>query len=168
MQSSRPDEIKRRLRSLRVLIVDDNAFMRKIIRDLLAVIGIRHTIEAPDGVAGLDAISRATPDIVILDWEMPFINGFEFVRIVRTPGVFPYSDIPIIMLSGHGDRARVVEAVRLGVNEFLKKPVSAQALFHHIVSVVMKPRTMVHVGGSYRPEPRPGKLHHGLAPPVLA
>ena len=55
----------------------------------------------------------------MLDWEMPLLNGAELVRIVRSPGVFPMPDIPIIMLTGHGERWRVVEAARLGVNEFL-------------------------------------------------
>src|SRR5579872_6275099 len=124
MQGARAEEIKQRLRSLKVLIVDDNAFMRKIVRDLLSNIGIRNTAEAADGIAALEAVRNVMPDLVILDWDMPFLNGFEFVRIVRTPGLFPYSDLPIIMLSGHGERKNVIEAVRLGVDEFLKKPVS--------------------------------------------
>ena len=157
MQGARAEEIKQRLRSLKVLIVEDNAFMRKIVRDLLSNIGIRNTAEAPDGLAALEAIRGAMPDLVILDWEMPFLNGFEFVRIVRTPGVFPNSDLPIIMLSGHGGRDNVIEAARLGVNEFLKKPVSANALFQRIVSVIMNPRPMVRLGGHYRPQPRNGK-----------
>jgi two-component system, chemotaxis family, chemotaxis protein CheY len=98
---------------------------------------------------------------VILDWEMPYLNGFEFVRIVRTPGVFAYSDLPIIMLSGHGERANVLEAMRVGVNEFLKKPVSANALFQRVVSVIMHPRPMVRMGGHYRPVPRGGKARAG-------
>ena len=163
MQGGRAEEIKQRLRSLKVLIVDDNAFMRKIVRDLLSNIGIRHTSDAPDGIAALESIRGAMPDLVILDWEMPFLNGLEFVRIVRTPGVFPYSDLPIIMLSGHSERDHVLEAARLGVHEFLKKPVSANVLFQRIVSVVMKPRAMVHVGGCYRPEPRSGRIRSGLA-----
>ena len=163
MQGARAEEIKQRLRSLKVLIVDDNAFMRKIVRDLLSNIGIRNTSDAPDGIAALESIRGAMPDLVILDWEMPFLNGLEFVRIVRTPGVFPYSDLPIIMLSGHGRRDHVVEALRLGVNEFLKKPVSANALFQRIVSIVMMPRAMVHLEGCYRPEPRVSKMRSGLA-----
>ncbi len=168
MQGARADEIKKRLRSLKVLIVDDNAFMRKIVRDLLCNVGVRNTVEAGDGIAALEVMRNATPDVVILDWEMPFLNGFELVRIVRTPGVFPYSDLPIIMLSAYGERAHVLEAARLGVNEFLKKPVSAKALFERIVSVTMNPRTMVHVDGCYRPQPRSGKLRSGLAPGSLA
>ncbi len=71
---------------------------------------------------------------------MPLLNGAEFVRIVRSPGVFPFSDVPIIMLASHGERWRVVEAVRIGVNEYLRKPVSAQALLDRLTSIVAKPR----------------------------
>jgi two-component system, chemotaxis family, chemotaxis protein CheY len=167
MQGARADEIKQRLRSLKVLIVDDNGFMRKIVRDLLSNIGIRDTVEAADGIIALEAIRHGAPDLVILDWEMPFLNGFELVRIVRTPGVFPYSDLPIIMLSGYGKRTHVLEAERLGVNEFLKTPVSAKALCGRIASVIMKPRNMVHVDGCYRPEPRGGKLRSGIEAAVV-
>jgi two-component system, chemotaxis family, chemotaxis protein CheY len=164
MQGARAEAIRGRLRTLKVLIVDDNAFMRKIVRDLLSNIGIRNTSEAADGIAALDALRGAVPDLMILDWQMPLLNGFELVRIVRTPGVFPYSDLPIIMLSGHGERTHVIEAARVGVNEFLKKPVSANALFERIVSAVMRPRPMVHLDGRYRPAPRGGAA--GAAPHV--
>jgi two-component system chemotaxis response regulator CheY len=154
MQGAVVDALKERLRSLNVLIVDDNAFMRKIVRELLADLGVRHTIEAADGIAGLDAIRKGAPDLVILDLDMPLLDGFQFIRIVRTPGVFPCSDLPIIMLSGCSGRINVLEAQRLGVNEFLKKPVSANALFQRIASVLVKPRQMIEVDGRYQPEPR--------------
>jgi CheY-like chemotaxis protein len=154
MRGAVADALKERLRSLNVLIVDDNAFMRKIVRELLADLGVRHTIEAADGIAGLDAIRKAGPDLVILDLDMPLLDGFQFMRIVRTPGVFPCSDLPIIMLSGCSGRINVLEAQRLGVNEFLKKSVSANALFQRIASVLVKPRPMIEVDGRYQPEPR--------------
>jgi len=154
MQGGVGEAIKERLRSLKVLIVDDNAFMRKIVRELLSTSGLRPTVEASDGLTALEAIRSSVPDLVILDWDMPFLNGFEFARIVRTPGVFPYSDLPIIMLTGYGDRELVVEAERLGVNEFLIKPVSANALLARIAAVAVKPRPMVLIDGCYRPEPR--------------
>ena len=78
----------------------------------------RTSTRRADGIAGLDAIRIVAPDLVILDWEMPLLNGAEFVRIVRSPGVFPLPDVPIIMLTAHGERWRVVEASRLGVNEY--------------------------------------------------
>jgi DNA-binding response OmpR family regulator len=63
-------------------------------------------------------------------------------------------NVPIIMLTGHGERSRVVEAVRLGVHEFLLKPVSGNALRARLLSVIAKPRHMVRRGDYYGPEPR--------------
>jgi two-component system chemotaxis response regulator CheY len=147
-------ELEAMVQDLSILIVDDNQYMRKIVRNLLVNIGVRKVYEASDGIAGLDAIRIVTPDIVILDWELPLLNGAEFVRIVRSPGVFPVPDVPIIMLSSHGERWRVVEAVRLGVNEYLRKPVSAQALLDRLTSIIAKPRPVVQLGDYYGPEPR--------------
>lgn len=142
------------LQQLRVLVVDDNPFMREIVRGLLIHLGVRNIMEAGDGIAALETIRSASPDLVVLDWEMPLLNGPELVRIVRSPGVFPIPDIPIIMLSGHLERWRVVEAARLGVNEFLCKPVSAKTMLDHLVSILLKPRKIVHTGDYYGPAPR--------------
>jgi DNA-binding response OmpR family regulator len=62
--------------------------------------------------------------------------------------------VPIIMLTGHGERSRVIEAVQVGVNEFLLKPVSSKALQSRMVSVLTKPRPMVQAGSYYGPVPR--------------
>jgi two-component system chemotaxis response regulator CheY len=156
MRSTQAEEFKERLRELRVLIVDDNAFMRKIVRDLLGDLGVRHAVEASDGIEALEAVRRTAPDLVILDWDMPYLDGFQFVRIVRTPGLCTHTDLPIIMLSGYGATRHVLAAERLGVNEFLAKPVSGTALLARIASVVMNPRRMILTDGRYRPEPRRG------------
>jgi two-component system, chemotaxis family, chemotaxis protein CheY len=103
--------------------------MRTIVRNLLGNIGVKSVTEVGDGIAALEKIREGVPDVIILDWEMPLLNGPELVRIVRSPGVFPTPDIPIIMLSAHGEQWRIIESVKLGVNEFLCKPVSARALF---------------------------------------
>jgi CheY-like chemotaxis protein len=145
------------LQQLSVLVVDDNAFTRKIVRSLLGTIGVKTIHEAPDGIAALELIRTASPDVVILDWEMPLLNGPELVRIVRSPGVFPTPDIPIIMLTAHGERWRIVESAKLGVNEFLCKPVSAKALFDRLISILLKPRETVKVGSYYGPAPRAPK-----------
>src|SRR5271170_3734589 len=142
------------IQSLAVLVVDDNQYMRKMIRNLLVNCGIKDVYEAADGIEALDAIRTISPDVVILDWEMPLLSGAELVRIVRSPGVFPTPDVPIIMLSGHGERWRVVEAVRLGVNEYLVKPVSAKALYDRLVTITLQPRPTVQLGEYYGPEPR--------------
>jgi CheY-like chemotaxis protein len=142
------------VQSLCVLIVDDNQYMRKMIRNLLVNCGIKDIYEAADGIAALDSIRTVAPDVVILDWEMPLLSGPELVRIVRSPGVFPMPDVPIIMLTGHCERWRVVEAVRLGVNEYLTKPVSAKSLYDRLISITTQPRAVVQLGDYYGPEPR--------------
>lgn len=154
MQSTLWKHVERMVQSLGILVVDDNPYMRKLVRNLLVNVGVKNVYEAGDGIAGLEAIRTVAPDLVILDWEMPLLNGPELVRIVRSPGVFPTPDLPIIMLSAHGERWRVVEAVRLGVNEYLVKPVSAKALLDRIVSILAKPRPIVQFGDYYGPEPR--------------
>jgi len=147
-------EVAELIQSLWVLVVDDNQYMRKMIRNLLVNCGVKDIYEAADGIAALDAIRTVAPDVVILDWEMPLLSGAELVRIVRSPGVFPMPDVPIIMLSAHGERWRVVEAVRLGVHEFLIKPVSAKSLYDRLQSIVTRPRAVVQLGDYYGPEPR--------------
>jgi two-component system, chemotaxis family, chemotaxis protein CheY len=150
------------LQGVEILVVDDNQFMRKLVRNLLVNVGVKIVHEAGDGITGLEAIRTMSPDVVVLDWEMPFLNGAELVRIVRSPGVFPVPDVPIIMLSGHGERWRVIEAARLGVNEYLRKPISAKALLDRLVTILANPRPMVQLGNYYGPEPRKQYPEHAL------
>ena len=135
-----------------MLIVDDDHYMRKVVRTML----IAHRRQAhPRSQRRRVPVSRRSastnPDIVILDWEMPMIDGLQFVRMVRSPDTFPIPDVPIIMLTGHGDRWRVVEAARFGVHEYLLKPVSTKALLDRIAAVLTKPRKMVQAGQLLRP-----------------
>lgn len=146
--------LEARFAAAKVLIVDDEHFMRKVVRTLLISMGVRTIYEAADGPAGLETIRTVMPDIVILDWEMPGLDGAGFVRMVRSPQTFPMPDIPIIMLTGHGERSRVIEAVEIGVNEFLLKPVSSKALRDRMIAVMTKPRPLVKSGGYYGPAPR--------------
>jgi two-component system, chemotaxis family, chemotaxis protein CheY len=147
-------QIEAIIQSLCVLVVDDNQYMRKVVRTLLVNCGVKDIYEAGDGIAALDSIRTVAPNVVILDWEMPLLSGPELVRIVRSPGVFPIPDVPIIMLTGHGERWRVVEAVKLGVNEYLTKPVSAKSLYDRLVAITLLPRPNIQLGDYYGPEPR--------------
>lgn len=142
------------IQQLEVLVVDNSAFMRNLVRGLLNTIGVKKIHEAADGIAALEQIREIQPDILIVDWDMPLLNGPELVRIVRSPGVFPMPDIPIIMMSGNVERRRVFEANKLGVNEFLCKPMSAKALMERLISILLKPRETVRVGNYYGPAPR--------------
>jgi two-component system, chemotaxis family, chemotaxis protein CheY len=154
MHSVLSKSVEKLMSTIEILIVDDNQYMRKVVRNLLVNLGVKNIHEAADGIAGLEAIRTYVPDIVLLDWEMPLLNGAELVRIVRSPGVFSVPDVPIIMLTAHVERWRVLDATRLGVNEFLKKPVSGKGLLDRIVSILSHPRPMVQIGDYYGPEPR--------------
>jgi DNA-binding response OmpR family regulator len=154
LDSHIPKNLQQRVETLKVLLVDDDPHMRKVVRTMLAAIGIRQVYEASDGLAGLEAIRALTPDLVLVDWEMPMLDGAQFIRMVRSPGDFPYPDVPIIILTGHGDRWRVVEAAKVGAHEYLLKPVSTKALSDRIVSILAKPRPTVKMEGYYGPAPR--------------
>ena len=154
MQINIPKHLEERLPTVKVLIVDDDHYMRKVVRTMLTALGVRHIHECSEGAAGLKAIGALNPDIVIVDWEMPMIDGLQFIRTVRSPGNFPVPDVPIILLTGHADRWRVVEAARYGVHEYLLKPVSTKALLDRIAAVLLNPRKMVQREGYYGPSPR--------------
>jgi DNA-binding response OmpR family regulator len=154
MASTVTNRVEKLLASITVLVVDDNQYMRKVVRNILVGLGVKRILEAPDGTSGLEAIRLFAPDLVILDWEMPLLSGAEVVRIVRAPGVFPVPDVPIIMLTAHVERWRVIDATRLGVHEFLKKPVSGRALLDRMITILTRPRPMVRLGEYYGPEPR--------------
>jgi DNA-binding response OmpR family regulator len=154
MQTVVPKRLEDRIAALKVLVVDDDQYMRKVVRAMLAAIGVRHVFEAVDGTTGLEQVRSVAPDIIIVDWEMPSIDGRQFARLVRWPGSVPTPDVPIIMLTGHGDRWRVVEAARAGVHEYLLKPVSTKALLERIVSILDNPRPTIQANGYYGPAPR--------------
>jgi DNA-binding response OmpR family regulator len=147
-------QLAERLAAAKVLVVDDEHYMRKVVRTMLMSFGVIDVHEAPDGATGLELISSLRPDVVILDRQMPGLDGPAFVRIVRSPGTFPYPDVPIIMLTGHGERSHVIEAVKLGINEFLLKPVSVKALQDRMTAVLTQPRQIMKDGDYYGPAPR--------------
>ncbi|MCW5693448.1 MAG: response regulator [Pseudolabrys sp.] len=148
------------IQGLNILVVDGNAYMRKVTRMMLINLGAKSVIEAADGLAALEQIRNCDPDVMLLDWDMPLLNGMEVVRIVRSPGVFPRPNLPIIMLTNQGHRSAVVQALHAGVNEFLVKPTSAKALHDRLSSIVANPRPMVQLGDAYVPQPR--KMASGL------
>lgn len=147
-------DVKTLVQSLRVLIVEDNQYVRNTIRMLLTNIGVKQLYEAPDGMTALDTIRTLSPDLIILDSDIPYLSGPELVRLVRSPNGCPTPDVPIIMLTGHGERWRVVEALRLGVNEFLVKPVSSKQLLDRMIAIFAKPRPLVQRDDYCGPEPR--------------
>jgi len=147
-----------RFAGISVLVVDDDAHMRKIIRSLLMGFGIGQVYEAGDGAQGLEQVHQFRPDVIVTDWEMPMLNGAEMVRLIRNPKTSPQATVPIILATAHTQRRRIQEALRLGVNEVLAKPFSAKSLMQRLDAVIHRPRPFLHVAGYFGPMPRDGRL----------
>jgi two-component system, chemotaxis family, chemotaxis protein CheY len=128
---------------LLVLVVDDNHYMRVIVCAMLRSIGITHIREASDGAEALEIVRDWRPDIIVLDLVMEHLDGIEFTRMLRTGSDSPHPFVPIIMMTGHTDRTRVMEARDAGVNEFIAKPLTARALIERLRSVIDSERPFI-------------------------
>ncbi|MCC0016979.1 MAG: response regulator [Rhodobiaceae bacterium] len=137
-----------------VLVVDDNMHMRKIVRALLMAFGVRQVQEAEDGASALEAFEQNSPDIIITDWVMPIIDGLELVQMIRRPDSSNNPFVPIIMLTGHAEKRRVMQARDAGVHEFLCKPISARSLYLRLYSVIAHPRPFVKTTTYFGPDRR--------------
>jgi len=139
---------------LRFLVIDDNAHMRRILRTLLHGFGAREVYEAEDGAGGLEAFTQYMPDIVLTDWVMPIFDGLELAEMIRQPGANANPYVPIIMLTGHSEKKRVISARDVGITEFLAKPISAKALYERILNVVANPRPFIKTKTYFGPDRR--------------
>ena len=148
------ESIEKLLQGLNILIVDGNQYMRRLTRTMLMNLGAKSVIEAADGLAALEQIRNCDPDVMLLDSDMPVLDGMEVMHIVRSPGVFPRPNLPIIMLTNRSQRSFVVKALRGGAHEFLLKPTSPKALHDRLMSIMLKPRPMMKLGNFYVPKPR--------------
>ncbi|MEM1285223.1 MAG: response regulator [Pseudomonadota bacterium] len=146
------------------MVVDDSAYMRRIVSAMLRGFGARRIHEAEDGADALEKIEIQPPDLLILDWVMPVLDGAELVKLIRNPDHM-CAYIPIIMLSGHTERSRVLSASKIGVNHFLSKPVSAKSLYLRMADCILHPRKFIRTEDYFGPEPR--ETDHANTRPML-
>jgi len=120
-----------------VMIVDDEPMMRQLLARLLGDIGFGNVIAVEDGAEGLKRLETTHDlDLVVCDLEMPIINGFEFVSMLRTSRSVINPRVPVIIVTGHSEEKNVHEVVRLGIHGFLVKPVSRLALEKRVVQAL--------------------------------
>lgn len=131
-------EIESELSVIRVMVVDDQKTMRKIIKSLLQKCGINHVIEACNGVEALDTISKLNmpPDVVISDLHMSGMDGLEFCQKVRMTKTEKTKDIKVIILTGDYDELLHEISAQVGAVAVLTKPVTAQVLGNEISNAV--------------------------------
>jgi two-component system, chemotaxis family, chemotaxis protein CheY len=121
-------------KNLKILVVDDFATMRKVIRNLLKQGGFENVVEAEDGVAALKVLQSQKVDFVISDWNMPNMSGLELLKAVRGDGEL--KELPFLMVTAEALKDNVVAAVKAGVSNYIVKPFTAEVLTEKIEKIV--------------------------------
>jgi two-component system chemotaxis response regulator CheY len=114
------------------LVVDDSRVVRKVARRILEANGFT-VEEAEDGRQALDACRRALPDCVLLDWNMPVMNGLEFLQSIR--GEFDGDRLPVIFCTTETDTGFIERAIESGAQEYVMKPFDAEILLGKLAQV---------------------------------
>lgn len=117
---------------MRALVADDSNVMRRVISGALRQAGVETVDEAVDGVEAVDAVRQHQYELIMMDWNMPNMDGLEAVRAIRGDGV----TTPIIMVTTENDKSRVLDAVRAGVQGFITKPFTPDTIISKIKNTV--------------------------------
>jgi two-component system chemotaxis response regulator CheY len=107
-------------KSMKVLVVDDFATMRRIVKGVLKQLGFSDIIEADDGKKALEELKKDKVGLIVSDWNMPNMTGLELLKEVRADTGL--KDIPFLMVTAEGQKENVVEAVQAGVSNYIVKP----------------------------------------------
>jgi two-component system chemotaxis response regulator CheY len=111
---------------VRFLVVDDSSTMRRIIRNSLKAAGFDDAVEAENGEGGLARLQADSVDFVITDWNMPVMNGIEFVTAMRGNAAFKAT--PVLMVTTMAEKENILQAMQAGVTNYVVKPFDAATL----------------------------------------
>jgi len=142
------------LSRLSVLIVDQSAPMRSLVKQILYSFRIRSIVECSNGAQALKELKHFHADVLITDWMMEPVNGLNLTREIRAGDESGNQYLPIIMLSGHTELESVMEARDAGINEFVAKPVSVSALLSRLMLIIENPRPFVRTEEYFGPSRR--------------
>jgi len=119
---------------MKILCADDSPTMRRIVINSLKRIGYAEIIEAGNGLEAIDMLKAEGADFIITDWNMPEMNGLDFVKVVRDTDA--WKQIPILMVTTRSVQGDVIEAMKAGVNSYIVKPFTPPVLKEKIESVL--------------------------------
>jgi len=120
-------------RNIKILVVDDMATMRKIIKGLLDQLGFKNIDEAEDGNVALQKLRSGNYDFVITDWNMPNMTGLELVQEIRKDENLKH--LPVLMVTAEAKKENVLLAIKAGVNNYIVKPFTAEVLKEKIEKI---------------------------------
>ncbi len=118
---------------MKILIVDDFATMRKILKNILKDLGYTDLLEAEDGKAALDILKKEKVDLVISDWNMPNMDGLSLLKAIRADDAL--KDTPVLMVTAEAQKQNVIEAVKAGVNNYVVKPFTPEVIKEKISKI---------------------------------
>lgn len=139
------------LRDVTILLVDDNANMRKVVGQILKAAGVRRIREADDGLEALKIFQSQEIDLIFTDLMMSPVDGLAFIRWIRTSTASPNPYVPVIMMTGHATQRSLNDARMAGVTEFLAKPLTARGVMHRINEIVNNPRPFIRASEYFGP-----------------
>lgn len=113
---------------MKVLLIDDSKTMRNIQKSVLTQLGYTDIHEACDGQDALSRVGALQPDIILVDWNMPNMDGLTFVKQFRAIN----KTVPLIMVTTEAEKSRVIEAIKAGVNNYVVKPFTPDLLSQRI------------------------------------
>jgi len=128
-----------------ILIVDDEAGVRELLGDALRIAGFE-TATAPDGMSALTSIRNKKPDLLIIDINMPLMDGFELVERLRSTG----DNTPALMLSARADRADITRGLTLGADDYVTKPFGLEELLLRVKAILRRANVAVAQGVDMR------------------
>ena len=120
--------------SMKILIVDDSITIQRIITNALKSVGFPDTIVAANGRDALEKLTSNNVDFIITDWNMPEMNGLDFIKQVRANPI--YTSLPILMITTRGTEHDVIEALQAKVNSYIVKPFTPQELKEKIDGIL--------------------------------
>ncbi len=120
--------------NIKILVVDDFATMRKVVRNLLKQGGYEDIVEAEDGVMALKALKSQKIDFIVSDWNMPNMSGLELLKAVRADAEL--AKTPFLMVTAEALQDNVVAAVKAGVSNYIVKPFTAEVLNEKIKKII--------------------------------
>lgn len=119
---------------MKILLVDDSRTIRNIQKNVLSQLGHTDILEAADGVEALKVMKETMPELVLIDWNMPNMDGITLVRKIRETD----KALPLMMVTTEAEKSRVIEAIQAGVNNYVVKPFTAETLSEKINSTLAK------------------------------
>jgi two-component system chemotaxis response regulator CheY len=115
---------------MNILVVDDFATMRRIVKNILKQLGYENILEADDGASAVEVLKREKIQFIISDWNMPQMSGIELLKTVRATE--EWKDLPFLMVTAEGQKENVIEAVKNKVNNYIVKPFTPETLMEKI------------------------------------